>query len=65
MTLYLIEYKLNDFFFHLGVPATPEGSLCNRFNLETNAANNLEKQSQQPPSSSTVYTGVFCLDLVQ
>ena len=52
-------------FSHLGVPATPEGSLCNRFNLETNAANNLEKQSQQPPSSSTVYTGLFCLDLVQ
>ena len=52
------------FFSHLGVPATPEGSLCNRFNLETNAANNLGKQSQQP-SSSAVYTGVFCLDLVQ
>ena len=46
---------------HLGIPATPEGSLCNSFNLETNTANNLGKQ----PSSSAVYTGVFFLDLVQ
>ena len=49
---------------HLGIPATPEGSLCNSFNLETNTANNLGKQSQQP-SSSAVYTGVFSLDPVQ